>query len=76
LAESSLDSVFPNDDKETDPTELNNLVDARPELAERLVDAWANWVQRVGVENVERLAGPAAVIGRAVCGVCPVAQRP
>ena len=39
-----------------DPTELDDLVDQKPEMADKLVGKWAVWAERVGVKNVERLA--------------------
>lgn len=43
-------------DVQRDPTELNNLIQTRPELARDLAAKWAAWAKRVDVANVERLA--------------------
>ncbi|MFV1964704.1 MAG: arylsulfatase [Pirellulaceae bacterium] len=42
-------------DTKVDPTELHNLVGARPDLAKKLAAQWAAWAKRVGVRNVDRL---------------------
>ena len=43
-------------DMEVDPTELDNLIDAKPEMAEAMLAKWAAWARRVGVRNVDALA--------------------
>lgn len=43
-------------DMDCDPTELDDLVEAQPEVAKQLAAKWAQWAERVGVEKVERLA--------------------
>jgi arylsulfatase len=43
-------------DMQVDPTELNDVVKTKPDLAQNLSEAWAAWARRIGVENVDRLA--------------------
>ena len=43
-------------DLENDPTELENLVAQRRDVAEKLLTKWVDWAERVGVKNVESLA--------------------
>ena len=43
-------------DMDTDPTELNDLVAAKPEVATQLVGKWAEWAERVGVEKIEEFS--------------------
>jgi arylsulfatase A-like enzyme len=42
-------------DMNIDPTELNDLVAARPEVAKQLTAMWIAWAKRVGVNRAEQL---------------------
>jgi arylsulfatase len=42
-------------DMEVDPTELNDLIETKPDLAQDLAEKWAVWAKRIGVENADRL---------------------
>lgn len=41
-------------DMQVDPTELNNLIGTRTELARELADKWTAWAERVGVAEKAR----------------------
>jgi len=42
-------------DMKVDPTELNDLVKAKSDVARDLAGKWAAWAKRVGVQDVDRL---------------------